>query len=87
MAAWNTRRIPHQQGRTAVVTGANSGLGLVTATELARQGAKVVLAVRDTAAGERARAAIRAAAPGAAAPGCGSWIWPRWSRSGLSRKD
>lgn len=68
MAAWNTRHIPHQQGRTAVVTGANSGLGLVTATELARQGAKVVLAVRDTAAGERARAAIRAAAPGAAAP-------------------
>ncbi|MET9386342.1 SDR family NAD(P)-dependent oxidoreductase [Streptomyces sp. NPDC002928] len=47
--------------------GANSGLGLVTATELAGQGAKVVLAVRDTAAGVRARDAIRDAVPGAGA--------------------
>ncbi|MFB6878521.1 oxidoreductase [Streptomyces sp. NPDC056323] len=65
MAAWNTRLIPDQHGRVAVVTGANSGLGLVTATELARHGAKTVLAVRDTAAGERAAAAIRAAVPAA----------------------
>jgi NAD(P)-dependent dehydrogenase (short-subunit alcohol dehydrogenase family) len=46
--------IPEQHGRVAVVTGANSGLGLVTATELARAGARVVLAVRNTVAGEEA---------------------------------
>ncbi|MFD7690672.1 oxidoreductase [Streptomyces sp. NPDC059781] len=54
MAGWTADRIPDQRGRTAVVTGANSGLGLVTADELARHGARVVLAVRDTAAGEEA---------------------------------
>ncbi|HWO66922.1 MAG TPA: oxidoreductase [Umezawaea sp.] len=59
----NLSGIPDQQGRVAVVTGANSGLGLVTATELARRGAKVVLAVRDTAAGRRAAATIRDSHP------------------------
>ncbi|GGP49425.1 oxidoreductase [Saccharothrix coeruleofusca] len=54
MTGWTADRIPDQRGRVAVVTGANSGLGLITATELARRGARVVLAVRDTAAGEEA---------------------------------
>ncbi len=51
--------IPDQTGRTAVVTGANSGLGLATAQALAGAGAHVVLAVRDTARGEAAAATVR----------------------------
>jgi len=62
---WTVADIPSQEGRTAVVTGANSGLGKVVAQELARAGALVVLACRDTGKGERVAAQIRAAAPGA----------------------
>jgi NAD(P)-dependent dehydrogenase (short-subunit alcohol dehydrogenase family) len=51
---WTTAAIPDQTGRTAVVTGANSGLGLATARALAGAGAHVVLAVRDTSRGEEA---------------------------------
>jgi NAD(P)-dependent dehydrogenase (short-subunit alcohol dehydrogenase family) len=47
--AWTETDIPDQSGRTAVVTGANGGLGLQTALALAGAGAHVVLAARDPA--------------------------------------
>ena len=53
------------EGTVAVVTGANSGLGLVTARELARAGATVVLACRDVQKGKAAATEIGAAVPGA----------------------
>jgi NAD(P)-dependent dehydrogenase (short-subunit alcohol dehydrogenase family) len=62
---WTADRIPDQHGRVAVVTGANSGIGLVAARELARAGARVMLAVRDTAKGEAAASEIDHAVPGA----------------------
>ena len=49
--SWSAEQIPDQSGRTAVVTGANSGIGLVTARELARHGATVVVACRDVSEG------------------------------------
>ncbi|MFF9622904.1 oxidoreductase [Streptomyces griseosporeus] len=57
--------VPDQTGRTFVVTGANSGLGLATTRALARRGAHVVLAVRDESKGRRAVAGIAAEVPDA----------------------
>jgi NAD(P)-dependent dehydrogenase (short-subunit alcohol dehydrogenase family) len=54
MSEWTAADLPSFAGRTVIVTGANSGLGEVTARELARVGAKVVLAVRNTAKGDAA---------------------------------
>jgi NAD(P)-dependent dehydrogenase (short-subunit alcohol dehydrogenase family) len=62
---WTAADIPDLTGRVAVVTGANSGLGAITARELARKGAKVIAACRNTAKAEQAVAGIRQAAPGA----------------------
>jgi NAD(P)-dependent dehydrogenase (short-subunit alcohol dehydrogenase family) len=55
---WTPAPLPDLSGRTAVVTGASSGIGAVTARELARAGARVVLAVRDLAKGHAVADAI-----------------------------
>ncbi|MGH3929490.1 MAG: hypothetical protein ACRDTF_05880 [Pseudonocardiaceae bacterium] len=47
MSRWSVADIPEQNGRTVLVTGANSGLGLRTATVLACRGATVLMACRD----------------------------------------
>jgi len=58
MTKWTADDIADQSGRTFVVTGANSGLGASTARELARAGASVVLACRDTSKGADAAATM-----------------------------
>ncbi|SEP94339.1 NAD(P)-dependent dehydrogenase, short-chain alcohol dehydrogenase family [Lentzea xinjiangensis] len=55
---WTEQQIPRQDGRVAVITGANTGLGFETARRLAERGASVVLAVRDAKKGELAAARI-----------------------------
>ncbi|MDH6212749.1 SDR family NAD(P)-dependent oxidoreductase [Streptomyces pseudovenezuelae] len=62
---WTAEDVPDQQGRVAVVTGANTGIGFEAAKVLAARGASVVLAVRDTDKGKRAANRITAATPGA----------------------
>jgi NAD(P)-dependent dehydrogenase (short-subunit alcohol dehydrogenase family) len=56
MSKWTAADLPSLEGRTFVVTGANSGIGKIAARELARAGARVTLAVRDTAKGQAAAA-------------------------------
>ena len=63
--SWTARDIPDQHGRTAVVTGANGGLGLVTARDLAAKGAHVVMAVRNQAKAAAAVDEIRTTVPDA----------------------
>ncbi len=60
---WTPAEMPSLTGTTAVVTGANSGIGWHTALELARHGASVTLAVRTREKGEKTAAHIREAVP------------------------
>ena len=62
---WTAADVPGQGGRTAVVTGANSGIGFEAAAALARHGAHTVLACRDAGKAAAAAARMTAAAPGA----------------------
>ena len=58
MTTWSSNDIPNMTGRTVIVTGANSGIGRAAAAALAKSGAHVVLAVRDTAKGRDAAATM-----------------------------
>jgi NAD(P)-dependent dehydrogenase (short-subunit alcohol dehydrogenase family) len=57
--------LPDLGGHRAIVTGANSGIGLRTAVRLAEQGVEVVLACRDPARGQAALSQLRAEVPAA----------------------
>ena len=63
---WTVRDIPSQEGRTALITGANSGLGLRSAEALAAKGARVILACRNPERAARAREQVAAVGAGPA---------------------
>lgn len=65
MSRWTPREIPPQQGRLALITGANSGIGFQAARYLSRAGTSVILGCRNAAKGEAARAKILAEQPSA----------------------
>lgn len=64
-SSWTPKNIPNLTDRTAVVTGAHSGIGLVTSTELARAGARVIMAGRNPDQARDATARVREQVPGA----------------------
>jgi NAD(P)-dependent dehydrogenase (short-subunit alcohol dehydrogenase family) len=55
---WDARQLGELTGRTVLVTGATSGIGLATAQDLVGRGAHVLLGVRDVDKGERVRASL-----------------------------
>ena len=63
MAGWTANDIPDQSGKTVLVTGGNSGLGYETVLQVARKGARVLLAARDRARGTAALERLGAEAP------------------------
>jgi len=66
MSSWTAGDIPDQTGRTALVTGANSGLGFATSAALAGKGARVLMACRSPERAEAALERLRTRVPGAA---------------------
>ena len=62
---WTEADVPDQSGRTAVITGGNSGIGFEAARVLAARGARLILGCRDQGKAHDAVTRIRAAAPGA----------------------
>ncbi|MFG6198874.1 oxidoreductase [Nonomuraea sp. JJY05] len=64
MTGWTPDSIPDLTGKTAIVTGANSGIGRPTALELARHGARVIVAARSPEKGEATVEEILRAVPG-----------------------
>lgn len=64
MSNWTAADLPSFAGRTVIITGANSGLGAVTARELANKGATLIMAVRDLRKGEKAALQIRGSRTG-----------------------
>jgi NAD(P)-dependent dehydrogenase (short-subunit alcohol dehydrogenase family) len=76
---WTSADLPSLDGKTFVVTGANSGIGLAATRMLTGAGAHVVLAVRDPAKGEQVTADV------AGATRCAGSTWPTSSRCASSR--
>lgn len=67
MSRWTAADIPDQSGRTVLVTGANSGLGLQTSLALARKGARVLMGCRNPAKADASLKLIRSEVPNAQA--------------------
>ena len=90
MTKWTTADIADQTGRTAVITGANTGLGYETAAALAAKGAHVVLAVRNLDKGKDAADAASRRPPRRHRPAAGTrphvaGVHPRGRRTAALR--